>query len=388
MGVATATGTVKTGGAAGASKATVAPRAFRIAVQSVDEIDYDETRTLLSSTQDMSVLQVPPAGFLRGLWILVEATTAGNSAATAYKEDGPFNVLDSVTFEDVSNAPILGPFNGYDLYLINKWGGYAYIDDPKQSPVYSATTGSGATGGSFAFVLFIPLELCPRDALGSLPNKSGTSMFKLRMRLAVPGTIYSTTPTNAASVRVRVQQENWWDPESTDLKGRPQAQNPPAVQTTQYWSAQESNVSAGTMRLSAERVGYPIRNIIMVLRDSNGSRSVGETDWPDPFRLKLEANIVVDRLKKVWQHKLARDYGYIAGIGDTVNFKDNGVYVLPFCLDFAFKPGWETRRGYLLTASAARLELGGTIGGSGIHVMRILTNDVAPANGDDAAFTV
>ncbi len=362
-----------------------AARAFRIGVQSHDEINYDVTAATTVSTQDLAVLNVPPAGFLRGLYVDVVGTTAGNGAATTFAADGPFNVIDSITLEDVNSAPIVGPLNGYDLYLINKYGGYMFSDDPKASPSYSATTGAGATGGSFGFVLRIPVELVNRDAIGCLPSKSGTAMFKLRIRLAATATIYGVAPTAAPSVRVRVQQVTWWDPDPVDLKGRPQAQNPPAVQTTQYWSKSVLNVPAGQIRQPLERVGYLIRNWIFCLRDNAGSRTAGETNWPDPFALQFEANMLITRLARVWRHQMAQNYGYSAAI-DAAGGRDSGVFVEPFCLDFGLKPGAETRRGYLPTSSAARVEVQGTIGGAG--TLTVLTNDVAPGNGDDASLTV
>jgi hypothetical protein len=365
-----------------------APRAFRIGVQSHDEIDYDVTVPTTVSTQDLQVLNVPPAGFLRGLYLDVVGTTAANAAAVTFAQNGPFNVIDTVTLEDVNSAPIVGPLNGYDLYLVNKYGGYSFSDDPKSNPTYSATTGAGATGGSFGFILRVPVEIVNRDALGALPNKSGTSMFKLRLRLAATATIYGVAPTNAPSVRVRIQQVSWWDPDPTDLKGRPQAQNPPGVQTTSFWSKAVFTLNAGTIRQPLERVGYLIRCLIFVLQDGALSRTVGETDFLDPATIQFEANVLISRLKRVWIHMMSQNYGYgqTAAI-DTAEGRDSGVYVEPFMLDFGLKPGADTRRGYLPTSSAARLELQGNIGGAGAHTLTVITNDVAPAKGDDAVIT-
>jgi hypothetical protein len=232
-------------------------------------------------------------------------------------------------------------------------------------------------------------------------------MFKVRIRLAASGSVYTTPPTTLPTVRTRIQQANWWEPDATDLKGRPLAQNPPAVQTTQYWSKVDYTVNAGSLRQKYDRVGYLIRNLIHVLRDSGGLRSNGETDFPDPFTLRVEGNNQIVRNKSVWLQRMS-DNGYIGAAGGNVaaartgvadNYtgtlavintpaKDNGVYVEPYCLDFAHKPGYETRRGYLATSSAARIEAQGTIGGAGAHTFTVLTNDVAPANGDDAMLTV
>lgn len=388
-------------------------RAFRIGVQSTDEINYDETRTLLTSTVDLPVLQIPPAGFLQDVYILAEYTVAANAIATVgVTEDYPFNLFDTVTFEDVNNAPICGPFGGWDLYCLNKYGGYAFVDDARMSPVYRLDTlsGTNATASSAAFVLHIPVEMVQRDALGSLPNKSGTAMFKLRMRLAASGSVYSTPPTTLGSMRVRVQQADWWEPDAHDLKGRPLAQNPPAVQTTQYWSKIDYTVNAGSIRQKFDRVGYLIRNLIFVLRDSSAStkRVNGEANFPDPFMLRVEGNTLVTRLKQLWRHRIAQD-GYLgsipsgsitstpvsvadnySGASIGVGSKDNGVYVLPFNKDFSAKPGWETRRGLFETSSAARVEAQGTIGGAGTspYTLTVITNDIAPANGDDALLTV
>lgn len=378
------------------------PRPFRIGVQSKDEIDYDVTVTATTSTQDLPVLNIPPAGFLRGLFLIAEGI-AGNTGtvAVAFKEDAPFNFFETITLEDVNNQPIVGPLSGHDLYLINKYGGYAGYGDPRNAPgpAYYALSGAGTTaaspnsaqGGSYSFVLRIPIELVQRDGLGALPNKSGTSMFKLRLRANTLANVYATVPGHATTpsiVRVRVQQMNWWDPPETDLKGRPLAQNPPAVQTTQYWSKQSYTVSAGQSRQGLQRVGFLIRNLVFILRDTNGARSAsGETAFPDPFTLQFEAIQLIVRAKILWIKLLAERYGVnvaeaLAGAAGGVNAKDNGVYVESFAQDFGLVPGAETRMGYLPTSSASRLEVQGAFG-TGAATFTVLTNDVAPANGDD-----
>lgn len=387
--------------AGGKQQQAVKPRPFRIGVQSKDEIDYDVTLTGTTSTQDLPVLNVPPAGFLRGLYVLVETIAANTgTVAVAFREDAPFNVLETITLEDVNSQPIVGPISGHDLMLINKYGGYAGYSDPRGAvaPAYYALSGIGTTaaspstaqGGAYSFVLRVPVELVQRDGLGSLPNKSGTSMFKLRMRLNTTTAVYATAPGTSWVSRVRVQQINWWDPPETDLKGRPLAQNPPAVQTTQYWSKQSYPVSAGQSRQGLQRVGFLIRNLVFILRDTGGTRSgSGDSAWPDPFTLQFEAIQLVVRARILWLKRMAELFGVVraealaggTALADTF-IRDNGVYVEPFSLDFGLVPGAETRMGYLPTSSASRLEVQGTLG-TGAGTFTTLTNDVAPANGDD-----
>src|ERR1700748_2283642 len=141
------------------------------------------------------------------------------AATVAYQTiDAPFNVIDSIQLEDTNSKPILGPLNGYDLYLINKYGGYAFGSDPTESDMYQVTTGTTAPYKGY-FVLRLPVELVSRDALGALPNKSGTNKFRIRTRIAASATVFSTAPTQAPTVRVRYTPENWWEPDMMDLQG-------------------------------------------------------------------------------------------------------------------------------------------------------------------------
>lgn len=366
--------------------APVAVRPFRYGVQSVDDVPYDNTVTLNASAQVLPVYEIPSTGFLEYVDLLVECTTAANAATVTFSANGPFNVINTFQFVDTNNQPIIGPFSGYMLMLLNKYGGYNFNDDPRNSSAFSATTGAGGTGGSFSFGLRIPLELVPRDGLASLPNKSASTPFKVKITIDASTVPYGTAPTTPGSLRTRMVPKSYWQPQAADMFGNPLAQNPPAVNTTQYWQEADYTLAAGTFNQQlSSSTGFPIRNLGFVLTDSTGSRSQGEADWPDPFRLQLEANIIVDRIAKVWRNNIARDYGYSGAVGDGALGKDNGVYFETWCRDFGPKPGWETRRGYLPTTDTMRLQARGTIGGSGAHTLAVLTNYVAPGSGSNLA---
>jgi len=362
-------------------------RPFRIGVQNTDEHVYDNTTSTGAAVVDLPTYSLNASGYLTDIYIWSVGTTAGNAAAVTFAGRGPFNAYQSIEFDDVNNKPVVGPFDGWEYSQIDKLGGYAFSDDPKSSPTFVATTGAGATGGSFEFVLRVPIQLVPRDTLGSLPNKSNTSTFKLRLRLNNTASIYGVSPTNPPSVRTRIQPCSWWEPDTADLKGRMYQKQPPAVTTTQYWVRNDYVINPGAISPSLDAVGFPIRNIIFGLEDGAGSRTVGETDFPDPFQLQVEANILIDRYKRVWQHRIGQAYGYVGATFDAAEAHDNGMYVEPYCNDFVHKPGWETRYGYLETASGTRLQVKGTLGGAGAHTLRVWTNYVAPANGDTFALT-
>lgn len=369
-------------------KQAAPPRPFRVGAMQHEEINYDESSTLTTGTQDLRVLEVPPSGFLRGVYVMVDGVSLTNVATVENENNNaPFSVIDSIAFEDTNSKPIVGPFNGYDLYIVNKYGGYFNSSDPKAASNYTNVTGAAGTI-TFNFVLRIPVELVARDAVGALPNKSGTNKFKVRIRLAPIAAVYSTAPTNAPTVRVRMVQDGWYEPNQTDLKGRPLAQNPPAVQTTQFWTKGTYAQNTGDQRIQVQQgLGYLLRNLVFInYPAATLARDLtSDGDFPDPATLQFEANDMITRPLALWQHLIAQQYGY-TGTTEAANGRDFSVYPVPFTLDFGLAPGAETRRGYLPTSDASRLEFRGSFGAQ--TNFTVLANYVAPANADDASITV
>lgn len=52
--------------------AQVPARPFRVGVQSHEENNFDNTVTLGASTQDLPVFELPPQGFLQGIYVYVQ----------------------------------------------------------------------------------------------------------------------------------------------------------------------------------------------------------------------------------------------------------------------------------------------------------------------------
>lgn len=380
------------GGPAGKGKAAPPParRPFRAGVQSMEDPQYDNTRVLTAATQDFPDFQLNGDGFLRKVWVLCQLVTSGNGATVTFAQNGPWNVIDSIQFLDTAQRPIFGPFDGYTAFSINKWGGYFNQNDPRADVIYSATTGAGGTGGSFTFALVIPLEIVSRDGLGSLVNKNTAVPYKVKFRAAASATPYGTAPTTPGSMRVRMVQDNWWEPEATDPKGHPLSPTPPQVNTTQFWASNNYPLNAGSIpgQQLTTGLGYPLRLLIFMLLDSANSRAQGDADWPDPVTLTVEKNQLFQRAKALWQSREAKSFDLLSGAADGARTLENGIYPVWFNDDFGLQPGDELRNGYLITRGGQNFLWTGTIGGSGAHTLFTFVNYVAPANGDAASLAM
>ena len=327
----------------------------------------DTALTISGTTQAISPVDIPAYGFIRGVWIEVTAT-GGTGAAAVYKGDGPFSALTDVSINDVNGAPIVGPITGYDAFLIQKYGGYR-LNSPKLHPDYTAPT-----NGNFSFMVYLPIECNPRDALGALANLNAASSYKLRLSLAAKGEVFSTDPSTLPSVRVRTWLDAWTQPADTDLRGNPQATQPPAHGTTSYWSKQVVNVSSGQQTIRLQRVGNMIRNTIFVYRDGSAVRN--KSAFPASFQTYWDTRLLKDQPPIYWRGRMAGKYA-LTGADDSASGLDTGVYVEDYCHEFDGMPGAELRDGWLPTAQSTRLEVQASFGGAG--TLTILTNDVSPA---------
>lgn len=362
---------------------------FRVGAQPEANQDFVPAAvTLGTGTQPLPVYHPSAESFLRGVWIQVAALTSGNSVGTVVlKGDGPFNVLNMISFTDVQQRFIVGPINGYDLMVINKFGGYYNSSDPRADANYSFTA-TGGTGGSFNFALYLPLEWDLRTGMGSLVNKSTASTFSVNVTLETNSNVYSTAPTSAPSVQVTFSQEAYLQPAAADAQGNPLSQSPQAIGSTQYWAR---SVIGGAGALSSGSfqgiqlqggLGFPIRNIVIECYDvSAGTRAAGDTDFPSPLLITYKGVQLLNQNKALWKTKMSRMFAYDVATADTANGLENGVYVLPFDLDNTNIPGSaELGNGYLQTNTGSVLAISGSMGASA--TMYELCNWIVPANGN------
>ena len=344
----------------------------------------DVSRALSATgSQSLGVFDVPAYGYIRNIVLVVTATGA---AGGTLAEDAPWNVLQNVALTEPNGAVIAQFDSGYSLMLANKWGGYrdANGSDPKSSPAYTQDA-----AGNFTFLLRIPVEISAREALGALPNQNSAASFKVRMDLATgaagAGNLY-TAITTQPTVRVRAYLEAWDQPE-TSVAGQTNQVTPPAMNTTQFWTAQTFNVGAGQQQIRLTRVGNYLRNLIFVLRRGGTSRANGHNDMPDPTTIFLDTRPLDVIERNNWLNQMYERTGFggrAPGGAVTANLAldsagglDAGVFVYDFAHEFDQSLGRETRDLWLPTLGSSRLEVQGTFANAG--TLTVLTNDVAIA---------
>lgn len=349
---------------------------------------YTQTATLSASTQLLSQYSPTPNAYLRGLWISVSAASTGNTANVGFNGDAPFNVFSSIVFSDSNQKPIIGPLSGYQLMVAQKFGGFQFNDDPRASAVYQTVVGTQSTAGSFQFLLYVPLEVDSRDALGSLQNKSASSAFQLIMTINTEANVYSTNPSTAPVVTVNVMEDGYLQPKAADATGNPLSQAPPQLGTTQYWTYGSYNALNSSQQIQlTQGLGYPIRNIVYINYDvSANNRSTGDTDFPTSTSLIYRGTTWWNVTKTLWKDQMSRQYGLTSQSADSANGLENGVYTLCFANDFGLQDGDELRNAYLVSQQGDQFQFVGTFNGN--SNLQNLVNYVAPIAGPQNAASI
>lgn len=377
------------GPAKGKQQQVVAARPFVTGTRTLESEVYTQTVTQTTGTQALQPYEFQVDGYLSGALVRVTATTAGNSADTAFEADGPFSVLQSVIVEDIGGKQILGPLDGWKLYVLNRFGGFVHNMDAKNNTSYTVTTGTGATGGSYRFVLRVPIQVRRRDAMGALPNRNASATFKLKIVLNTITSVYATNPTAAPSVNVQVQQHGWATSDQRDYKGNAVSPTPNGVGSLLYTDVETIQLSAGAFNQRMSTFGGLLRLLVFELRDADGSRSVGETDWPSLFEMEIDKVKVFSRSTVTWDHLMSEDYRLNTTAESTTatDTKLNGVKVLHWLDDFGLQPGAENGFRYQPITPSTAVQLIGTIGGSGAHTLAITKNYLSPVGDDPRQLT-
>ena len=348
------------------------------------------------------MVNIPAYGFLRGLWIEVILATGLANAATTYLTDGFHCALSSITLQDTSGNPIYGPVvqggSGTPAIsaFIQKYGGYGAYMDPVEMGLYVEPSSWSHTAVNLVYWYYIPIELISRNGLGSITNLNAAAAYQLLMTVAPAGNITGTL-TDLPTYTVNTYFDAWSQPPAHDSLGNQTTQRPPALNTTQFWTVANFPISAGYQKIQLTRLGYYIRELILIFMNSSGVRS--DVVPPNQIELWKDNQPILQQDAALWRTKMYRDYGYSAsgfadGTADSslstptvpaAGVQDTGVFVVNFNDDFGLLIGDELRNGYLPTLQSTKLEVRGTMG-TGATTLYVLTNDVAPPDSNESIF--
>jgi hypothetical protein len=361
--------------------------AFRRSTRHHFEPFYDISKALLAADQLQGQIYVPAYGFIRGVWVLAEATGgSGTTTSAVAAGDSPWNSL-QIGFVDVNGAPVYGPFSGnqsmYFGFLAFKYGGYRFNGDGRFLK-FSAI----ATSGNFTAMFYIPIEGRQHDGMGALTNLNAAASYQISLTISGGAKIYTTSPSpTLPTLRVRMWLDAWGQPPPHDLLGNMTTPTPPALNTTFFHSVATFPIAgAGQQTIRLTRLGQYLRNLIFVLYDAAATPVRSDANWPDPAEIWMDDIQVASIGQNLWRTFMASWFNLTPnGTQDLVGTLDTGVYVFPFTDDGAGNglPGNEWGNAYLPTLQSTRLEIRGNFGAAG--TLYVLTDDVAPA-GDIFAY--
>lgn len=354
------------------SAAPPRPYPFPVGVYESGVQDYENAITQTTQPQQFPIWNISPTGWLRGLWFDFTMTTASNAATVAFNADpiaGGFSGVQKVIVYDLGGEQVV-TLSGYEWLLMNKFGGYFEVGDPRASLTFTQTAGAGGTGGSFHFMLYLPFEVVARDGLGVVQNESKPG-WKVELWADSSTQTYTTAPTTLGSLRCRGFVDSYTEPAGAAPNGRPFAQTPPLPGTLQYWKSENQLQPSGNFKYDLTNgIGFPIRNIVYYVRDgSNSTRATADANWPDPATMLIGNINYFTRSKNLWIEKMGRSFA-LAGLNatfpasDTAQGRENGVFPVWLTQDMTGHPGDELRFKYIDTQVNSLIRLQGSNGGA------------------------
>jgi hypothetical protein len=379
--------------AADGKKAAPALRPFFTG--SLDLETHTQTYTNLLSTNAVPLATFYPKtnGFLCDLWIRLTAAGGVGAGTLQTVNDGILGYLASITLSDTGGQPILGPMTGHEFAMFVKWGGFSFSDDPRNSETFSEVT----TLGNGQVILHIPVQFVRAEPLGPLPNTNSNNAYALDITQAGSAAVFSTPPvTTQPTITIAIYQDSYRQSAGKDAQGNATVVTPPGLGAVLYARRNVITTTAGAQDLQLSQQEGSYRALHLIMKDSTGSRTVGDTDWPNPVQVYFNNDVPYDREKLYWVRRLERDYGYTKSSTATVpaaavngiGVRDLGVFTLPFITDGgSLQAGDEDRYKYLSVSAADTLGFRGVIGGSGVHTLTCLYNFVRPPGGNIRGLT-
>lgn len=372
----------------GKKQAPPALRPFFAGTLDLETRTFTKSNPLGASAVPLDTFYPKTNGFLADLWIELVASGGAGVGTLQTNHDGIFGYISSITLSDTGGQPILGPMTGWEFAMFVKWGGFSFSDDPRNSETFAEVS----TSGNGSFILQIPVQFVRREPLGALPNTNSNNAYALDIVQAASSAVFSVPPpTTAPTVVITVFQDSYRQSAGKDAQGNATVTTPPGLGAVLYARRNTLDLAAGQVdqELSHQEGSY--RALHFILKDSAGSRTQGDADWPTPVQIYFNNDVPYDRTRRYWIRRLERDYGYtkvLAGAVNPVGGRDLGVWTLPFITDGgSMQAGSEARYKYLSVSAADTLGYRGTVLGTGTHKLTTIYNFVRPPGGNIKGLT-
>lgn len=371
-------------GSQGAANAQASAIPFVRASRKASVQDFTQPNLTIGALQQLGPFDIQSNGFLRGLELYVTATASANAATVVYQQNAPFTALTNVQLQDPSSEFIVNPFDGYELYLAEKY--FAYHGNPpycdaRSSANYLATAGGGSAGGSFAFELWVPLEDRERDAFTAVPNSAANKNYRLQAFLNSSANIYSTAPTTLPP-NFMVQTTNfYWTEPPPSIGNVPTVATPNGNGSVAFLDREvfTSVTSQTNPTLILKNVGRVFKSIIFILYSTAPARD--NADWPNPTSVWVNGFPLYYKPTHTWLAEMGDRYGLTGTTYDTAGTLDTGVKVL---YDLDSQPGQVTNWGpadqYLSTLPTTKVQVVGAFGGSAGSLV-CLERTIKPSSG-------
>jgi len=372
-----------------AQRSAPQPIPFTRASRRKSQQAYQDSYALGATIVNARPIEIPAAGFLRYLDCLFDFNVSGNGA-TVTSPGGtlqfPWNLIANVQVTNAAGDSITVPLEGYWLYLINKYDGTQPSPkcDPYADPDFEvATTGAGATAGSFQFRLRIPFELDPRDAFCALPNLAANKAYQVVFSWNALATIWAgfVPPTGTTVLSLTIDMEYWSQPQASNGEGFPQQTEPGGVGSVSLYRVQQDTVSTGGRVLQLYNVGNVIRWGAFTLQSSAANTPRTDADWPAISYLRLNNDqLFLKRLGR-WESEMRHRYGYgtAAVTKDAAGFLDTGVFVLSdFMVQHEEVVPDGPRDQYLVTLDSTLFQFEAAVFGATAQRFVYLQNEIKP----------
>ncbi len=292
---------------------------FRLATLERSELIGSDQVTMTANEQVLERV-IEATGYVYGLDLDVNCVTSGNSANVAYVEDAPYSTISSLIFKDVTGE--LVNLDGFSAELLARYGRWkpTVQEGSSDTTVWQKTTGTGGTGGSFRFHLYVPVALNRRNLIALLGNQDRAQQYTLRHNIAGSGAVYGTGPTALGTVTINRFYESYAVPNAVNDSGIPNQVVPGHYGTLHFLTKTRSEAApngGSVVNHFLRRIGNTVRLFILVLR-SNGTRASAESNLPTNVIFKIGNQTIFNESVAYRRQLMYTRYGFDAPSGVLV----------------------------------------------------------------------